>query len=49
MHFHHSHLDYFPKNLEAMNEEQRESFHRDIKTIEKRYQGRWNVNMMMYY
>ena len=33
--FFHSHVNYFPENLEAMIEEQGESFHQDIKTIEK--------------
>ena len=49
IHFLHSHLDYFPENLGAMSEEQGECFHQDIKTMEKRYQGRWNVNMMADY
>jgi len=34
-HFLHSHVNYFPENLEAMLEEQGESFHQDIKRIEK--------------
>jgi len=33
VHFFHSHVNYFPENLEAMIEEQGESFHQDIKTI----------------
>jgi len=33
--FLHSHVNYFSENLEAMIEEQGESFHQDIKTIEK--------------
>jgi hypothetical protein len=40
------HLECFPENLEAVSEEQRERFHQDIKEMETRYQGRWNVNMM---
>jgi len=35
VHFFHSHANYCPENLEAMIEEQGESFHQDIKTIEK--------------
>jgi len=35
VHFLRSHVNYFPDNLEAMIEEQGESFHQDIKTIEK--------------
>jgi len=32
-----------------MIEEQGAYFHQDIKTMEKRYQGRWNTNMMVNY
>ena len=39
VHFLHSHVNCFPENLEAMIEEQTESFHQDEKTVEKRYQG----------
>jgi hypothetical protein len=46
LHFLASHLDYFPPNLGAVSEEQGERFHRDLKDAERRYQGRWNVNMM---
>ena len=35
VHFFHSHANYFPENLEATMEEERESFHQDMKTIEK--------------
>jgi hypothetical protein len=44
-----SHLDYFPENLGAVSEEQGEIFHQDIKEMEQRYQGRWDVNMMADY
>jgi hypothetical protein len=46
IHFLNSHLDLFPENLGAVNEEQGARFHQGIKEIERRYQGRWNVNMM---
>ena len=49
VHFLNSHLDYFPENLRAVSEEQGERFHQDIKEMERRYQGRWNVNMMADY
>ncbi|GFX88832.1 uncharacterized protein TNCV_2575391 [Trichonephila clavipes] len=49
VHFLHSHLDYFPGNHGAVREEQGERFHQDIKEMERRYQGRWNVNMMANY
>lgn len=46
LHFLHSHLDYFPENLGDYSEEQGERFHQDIKEMERRYQGRWDINMM---
>ena len=49
VHFLFSHLDEFPENLGAYNDEQGERFHQDIKTMETRYQGRWDVNMMADY
>ena len=49
MHFLFSHLDRFPENLGDLSEEQGERFHQDIRTMEERYQGRWNANMMADY
>lgn len=49
LHFLDSHLDFFPENLGDFREEQGERFHQDIKAMETRYQGRWNVNMMADY
>ena len=49
MHFFQSHLDYFPKNCGNCSEEQGERFHQDIKTMETRYQGRWDINMLADY
>jgi len=46
LHFLHSHVDYFPEVLGHYSEEQGERFHQDIKEMERRYQGRWDVNMM---
>jgi hypothetical protein len=40
---------FFPENLGAVSEEQGERFHQDIKEIERRFQGRWNVNLKVYY
>jgi hypothetical protein len=40
-------LGLFSKILGAVSEGER--FHQDIKKMEKRYQGRWNVNMMRDY
>jgi hypothetical protein len=39
----------FPENLGAVSEEQGERFHQYIKEMERRFQGRWNVNMMCDY
>lgn len=49
LHFLHNHIEYFPKNLGAMSEEQGERFHQDIKTMEIRYQGKWNEAMLADY
>ena len=49
LHFLHSHLDFFPDNLGDVSEEQGERFHQDIKDIERRYQGRWDVSMLADY
>ncbi|KYM93378.1 hypothetical protein ALC62_16020 [Cyphomyrmex costatus] len=46
LHFLFSHLDEFPENLGHFSEEQGERFHQDIKVVETRYQGRWDVNML---
>jgi hypothetical protein len=46
IHFLNLHLDFFPQNPGAVSEEQGERFHLDIKEMERRYQGQWNVNMM---
>ncbi|GBM56511.1 hypothetical protein AVEN_140585-1 [Araneus ventricosus] len=49
VHFLDSHLDYFPKHLGAVSEEQGERFHQDIKEIERRYQRKWNVSIIADY
>ena len=49
VHYLHSHLDSFPENLGDVSEEQGERFHQDIKTMEERYQGRWDSHMMADY
>jgi hypothetical protein len=46
LHFLHFHLDYFPGNLGDLSEEQGERFHQDVKEMERRYEGRWDVSMM---
>jgi hypothetical protein len=49
IHFLHSHLDFFPQCLGAVSDEHGERFHQDIAVIEKRYQGKWSVNMLSDY
>lgn len=49
LHFLHAHLDEFPGNLGAVSDEQGERFHQDLKTMEHRYQGRWDKVMMADY
>lgn len=49
VHFLHSHLDNFPDNLGHYSEEQGERFHQDIKEMERRYQGFWDINMLADY
>ena len=46
MHCLNSHFNFFPENLGAVNDEQGERFHQDIKAMEVRYQGFWNEGMM---
>ncbi|KAK4327299.1 hypothetical protein Pmani_002240 [Petrolisthes manimaculis] len=49
LHFLYSHLDRFPENLGVVSDEQGERFHQDLKTMEDRYQGRWDKHMMAEY
>ena len=49
VHYLHSHLDHFPKNLGDLSEEQGERFHQDIRVMEERYQGRWDATMLADY
>ncbi|KAL4720940.1 hypothetical protein ACJJTC_015404 [Scirpophaga incertulas] len=46
IHFLHSHIHFFPENLGAISDEQGETFHQDIATIETRNQGRWDPAML---
>ena len=49
IHFLWSYLDYSPENYGDFSEEYGERFHQDISDIEKRYQGRWDVNFLTDY
>ena len=44
-----SHLNRFPENLGAVSDEQDEWFHQELKTMEERYQGRWDKHMVADY
>jgi hypothetical protein len=46
VHYLRSHLDRFPENLGDLSEEQGERFHQGIKTMEARYQERWDAHLM---
>ena len=43
------HLDYFPANCGDYSEEQDERFHQDIRIMEERYQGGWDITMFSDY
>ena len=49
MHLLRSYLDYFSQNCGDLSEEQGEHFHQDIRVMEERYQGRWDVNFLADY
>lgn len=41
-----SQLDFFPKNLGSVSDENGERFHRDISVMESHYQDRWSAAML---
>ena len=49
LHFSHSHLARFPKNLSDVSDEQGERFHQDISDMGVRYQERWDAFMLADY
>ena len=49
VHFLFSHLDKFPDNLGDRSDEQGERFHQDLKVMEDRYKGRWDISMLADY
>jgi hypothetical protein len=49
VHFLHSHLDFFPENLDEVRDEKGERFYQDIKSMEHSYQVFWNDSVMAYY
>ena len=40
---------FFPENCDALNDEYGKRFHRDISSMEKRYQVKWNCAMLADY
>lgn len=49
VHFLHNYLDMFPENCDNVCDEQGERFHQNIRVMEERYQGRWDIRMMANY
>ena len=49
LHYLHCHLASLPENLGTVSDEHGERFHQDLKVMEERYQGRWNVHIMADY
>lgn len=49
IHFLHSHLDFFPKNLGDVSDEHGERFHQQICDMEHRYQGKGSSSMLSDY
>ena len=46
VHFLHSNLPFFHKNLGAVSDEHGERLHQDIAVIEKRLEGKWSIGML---
>ena len=49
IHMLHSHLDFFPDNCGMVSDENAECFHQKIATMEKGYQGKWFIYMLIDY
>jgi hypothetical protein len=43
------HLYFFSENLGTVSHQHGERFHRDISNMEKRYQGKWSLSMLVDY
>jgi hypothetical protein len=46
IHFLHSHLDFFRKNLGSTSDEQGERFHHDLKFFGDQHKGFWDESML---
>jgi hypothetical protein len=49
IHFHSSHLDFFPQNCGSVSDEHGGSFHQDIAKMESRNKGKWSPSMLADY
>ena len=49
LHFLDSHVDQFPENNGDFSEQQGERFHQNLREFERRFQGRWGINMLADY
>jgi hypothetical protein len=49
IHFLHSRLDFFPGNCGAVCDEHGEHFHQDVSSMKKKYQGKWNCDVLTDY
>ena len=49
IHFFFNQLEQSPDNLSDYSDEQGERFHQDLKVMEERYKGRWDINMLADY
>jgi hypothetical protein len=46
VHFLDCNLEFFPENLEKVNDEHIQQFHQDISTMAQWYQGKWSPSML---
>ena len=49
VHFLDSHLPFFHENVGAVSDEHGERFHQTIAVIEKRFKGKWSIEMLAEY
>jgi hypothetical protein len=49
LHFLHSYLHYLLENLGTLRREKGERLDQDIKRMERRHQGRWDISVMVDY
>ena len=49
LYFLYSHLDRFPENFRAINDDQGERFHQSLMIIDECYQGSWDEHMIAGY